>query len=325
MIRWLAVRPLCTWLYCGALLLSSASVRAAAPLTLINGTMPVEVIRAGESLPLDADLPLMPGDRLVTGGRGRGSLRSGQAAMTLGADGELVVTGSEAAVGKSPALLLRLVRGVMRVDGGGGHAVDHQPSTALQLELGDLLVRLSGADVWMRIGDAGSVVCLLDGTVDIRSARGTRRLDTAGDCLVVDSGGQRVEQPEYAAMLERLALTEYARTGPSLDALAVSTVSPAEPPVVARQTPTVVATDGPRTGGWTLVALALGDAESARLEAQGLIEQGLPGLVRPFNRPDGRRVYRVTVGSFASRAQAQAYSDQIRQPYGLPQLWVAPY
>ncbi|EIT72157.1 MULTISPECIES: SPOR domain-containing protein [Hydrocarboniphaga] len=76
--------------------------------------------------------------------------------------------------------------------------------------------------------------------------------------------------------------------------------------------------------GWTLVAASLADGESARLEAKGLVDMGLSAQVRTLLK-DGQTYYRVTIGNFASRAEAASYADQLKQRYGMAQVWLANY
>lgn len=125
------------------------------------------------------------------------------------------------------------------------------------------------------------------------------------------------------------AVTASAAVAPaavSLPPAPVAAVSAA--PVVRAPAVPAVATApaaAPATGGWTLVAAALADAESAELEARGLVASGLSSRVRPIVSRNGQTLYRVTVGEFATRDAAAAYADQIRQRYALPQLWIANY
>ena len=116
-------------------------------------------------------------------------------------------------------------------------------------------------------------------------------------------------------MNQKLALTDYS---------SVSVAPPAKP-APPQEPPRLPPVTAETAQGWMLVAAALGDAESAALEVQGLIDQGLPGVVRIFDPPNGKRVYRVTIGSFATRAQAEAFAADVKQRFGMTQIWVAPY
>jgi cell division protein FtsN len=102
-------------------------------------------------------------------------------------------------------------------------------------------------------------------------------------------------------------------------------VMPAASQAAAVANPPATATPGiAGDHGWTLVAASLADGESARLEAKGLADMGLSAQVRTLLK-DGQTYYRVTIGNFASRAEAASYADQLKQRYGMAQVWLANY
>ncbi len=363
------------------------------PLTLVKSASPIDLSRSGRRRALEPDLAIVTGDQLVTGADGRASLQFDKMTMTLGADSKLMMVGSEPARAGQPAILiLHLERGALRVGSQTGGVAKPE----LHLGVAELQVQIVGAEVWVEAGGAQRTVCLIKGSVDVKSAVGRQRLDKAGDCAVVDVAGLSVKRPDQALMAARLALTDApsppqprplpvemaaapateseplakkadivpapapapAPAPEPLPAPASAVPRPAAPlpaaesvvvvpvPSLSPPTPTppplppplpppppppppleplISATDGPPTGGWTLVAMALAEAESARTQAQDLIEKGLPGIVRLNTLPNGFIIYRVTIGSFASKARAQIYNNQIKERYGLPQLWIAPY
>ena len=284
-------------------------------LTVVQAAPPFSVIRGDKPVPPARDLPLAKGDELRTGANGRGSLRFGVTLMTLGADAALGVDGiQQPAGGFNGQLDLRLGNGAIRIDG----TEERRLPQDVRLTLKDLRVRIFGADVWA-ISEAGSrSICLLSGAAEIATVSGTERLENPGDCLMSDASGPHRQKPDDATMKARLALTDYASIKAAAAAAAAAAVPRQEP---ARIAPVTVAT----ASGWTLVAAALADSESAEMEAQGLVEQGLPGVVRMHDMPNGQRVYRVTVGSFATRELAERYGAEMKIKFGLTQLWVAPY
>ena len=104
----------------------------------------------------------------------------------------------------------------------------------------------------------------------------------------------------------------------------VATARPAVMPAAPAPTPAVATPAVGGDHGWTLVAASLADGESARLEAKGLADMGLSAQVRPLLK-DGLTYYRVTIGNFASRSEAASYAEQIKQRYGMAQVWLANY
>ena len=284
-------------------------------LTVVQAAPPFAVLRGGNSVPPAHDLPLANGDQLETGANGRGSLRFGVTVMTLGEQGTLKVTTIQQPTGGFNGRVdLELDAGAFRIDG----TEEKRLPQDVRLTLRDLRLRVFGADVWTRADAAQREVCLLSGAVEIAATRGSERLDVAGECLSSDSSGLHRSRPDDASMKQRLLQTDYAALKAAAAATAVAAAPRQEP---ARIAPVTAAT----ASGWTLVAAALADSESAELEAQGMIEMGLPGVVRIHDLPTGQRVYRVTIGSFATKEQAVAYAADVKKRFGMTQLWAAPF
>lgn len=304
-----------------ALLMAGSGGMAAAAgsgvmnLTVVQAAPPFSVTRAGKPVPPAHDLPLANGDELATGANGRGSLRFGVTVMTLGENGALKVTAiQQPAGGFNGRIDLELSAGAFRVDG----TEEKRLPQDVRLTLRDLRLRVFGADVWARADAQQREVCLLSGAVEIAGTSGSERLDVAGQCLTSDASGLHRSTPDDASMKQRLMQTDYAALKAAAAAAAVAAAPRQEPAKIA---PVSAA----NASGWTLVAAALADSESAELEAQGMIEMGLPGVVRIHDLPNGQRVYRVTVGSFASKDQAIAYGADVKKRFGMAQLWPAPF
>jgi hypothetical protein len=304
---------------------ASAAVTPAS-LTLVQAASPLDVFRDGSRLAPGRDLAIAAGDQLRTGATGRGSLRFGATLMTLGADGALRVAGvdeADAASSRSAQLRLELVRGVVRIDGTNERKLPQD----VRLNVAELRLRVFGADVWAEASERRRSVCLLSGAVEVQTGSGsTERLDRAGDCLVVDTAGTRRQQPDAQAMRARLALTDYVASPVAVANNAAPVAVPAPGAPAARQEPAKIAAVTPATAtGWTLVTAALADSESAEAEAQGLVEMGLPGVVRIHDLPTGQRVYRVTIGSFATKQLAEQFGVDVKTRFGMTQIWAAPY
>lgn len=304
----------CTLWALSALLAVPGSAAAAEPMTLVvlQAAKPFSVMRAEQVVPPARELPVAKADVLRTGVNGRGSLRFGVALMTLGPEAEALVEDiQQPAGGFNGRLDLKLVRGALRIDGSRERRLPQD----IRLTLTDLRLRVFGADVWAESSAERRSVCLLSGAVEIVTVSGAERLEEPGDCLIVDATGLHRQSPDRPSMNQKLALTDYS---------SVSVAPPAKP-APPQEPPRLPPVTAETAQGWMLVAAALGDAESAALEVQGLIDQGLPGVVRIFDPPNGKRVYRVTIGSFATRAQAEAFAADVKQRFGMTQIWVAPY
>lgn len=294
---------------------AAAAASGVMSLTVVQAAPPFAVMRGGKPMPPAHDLPLANGDELATGANGRGSLRFGVTVMTMGEQGALkVATIQQPAGGFNGRIDLELGAGAFRVDG----TEEKRLPQDVRLTLLDLRLRVFGADVWTRADAAQREVCLLSGAVEIAATSGSERLDVPGECLSSDAGGLHRSKPDDASMKQRLLQTDYAVLKAAAAAAAVAAAPRQEP---ARIAPVTAAT----ASGWTLVAAALADSESAELEAQGMIEMGLPGVVRIHDLPTGQRVYRVTVGSFATKEQAVAYAADVKKRFGMAQLWPAPF
>lgn len=295
--------------------IAAAAGSGAMNLTVVQAAPPFSVTRAGKPVPPAHDLPLTNADELATGANGRGSLRFGVTVMTLGENGALkVATIQQPAGGFNGRIDLELSAGAFRVDG----TEEKRLPQDVRLTLRDLRLRVFGADVWARADAQQREVCLLSGAVEIAGTSGSERLDVAGQCLTSDASGLHRSTPDDASMKQRLMQTDYA----ALKAAAAAATAAAAP----RQEPAKIApVSAANASGWTLVAAALADSESAELEAQGMIEMGLPGVVRIHDLPNGQRVYRVTVGSFATKEQAAAYGADVKKRFGMAQLWPAPF
>ncbi|MDB5972940.1 MAG: Sporulation related protein [Hydrocarboniphaga sp.] len=300
-------------------LVGTASAAAAGDrvmsLDVVQAAAPFSVMRGKDSVPPARVVPLASGDQLRTGINGRGSLRFGVTMMTLGPDAALKVGSiQQPAGGLNGRVDLDLGEGAFRVDG----TEEHRLPQDVRLTMLDLRLRIFGADVWASAGATRREVCLLSGAVEIVGVSGSERLDVPGDCLSSDASGLHRQKADDASMKQRLALTDYASLKAAAAAAAIAAAPRQEPAKIA---PVTAAT----ASGWTLVAAALADSESAEAEAQGMVEMGLPGVVRIHDLPDGQRVYRVTIGSFATKEQAVQFGAEVKKRFGMTQIWAAPY
>lgn len=340
------LRGSCTLALQAALVCAAAAAMGAprTPLEVSRTASPAERLRGAERLSLDPGVAFAPGDRLVTGEHGRGSLRFVNVSdITLGAQGELQVHSFDTTAAAAPVLRLRLLRGALRLDSRSPAGLPPD----IRLNVGDLRLRVFGAEVWTQVSGATRTVCLLAGAVEMQSPQGPERMDLPGECLSFGPQGRVASRPDRAAFTHKLVLTAYAdEISPAMAAvLHAATAAPAPPlqppqpagPAGASGKPPAQAAEKtaaaplPRlatmpASGWTLVVASLADAESARLEVQGLVDQGLPALLRVHDPGGGApQVYRVAIGSFPTREAAAAYAAQLQRSHGIGDLWFAPY
>lgn len=370
-------------------LASSVAVADEASLAVARVAAPAQLQRASTKHELETHRRLLGGDRIVTGAQGRASFDFIDGTMIrLGADSTLEVPQQSpiTLTSRMAVLKLALSSGTIRIDGRRTTAIPQD----VRLTLGDVRLRVEGADVWAQISGKQKTICVLAGTVELQGINGYDRLQEPGECLQVDTTATRRLMPDRLATTQRLSQLAFADELPATQvaqaprsvapqpvarpvplpipppkpiqpeqlpdsviepaaaqaapivpvrSLASSEVTHPTPAVAAAPAPVAVARPAVMPAapaaavaipavagdhGWTLVAASLADGESARLEAKGLADMGLSAQVRPLLK-DGLTYYRVTIGNFASRTEAATYADQIKQRYGLAQVWLANY
>lgn len=195
---------------------------------------------------------LPPGTELRAATDGRVELAIGGArSLALGNGSELRIEAAE------PTLLppLTLTRGAAYID---TRANGGLPRRDLQLQVGELKLRVDGAEAWAALNNDVAQVCLISGTVEAALSSRIDRLDLAGQCL--SRAGQQsrwvIVPPEV--MSERIALVRVrARdsliASPALPELRRSLPPEAEiasrPPAAGPSTPPGVPASGPPVAG----------------------------------------------------------------------------
>ncbi len=319
-------------------------------LEVLRVQAPAQLVRASSQHVLLAQRQMLAGDRITTGADGRVLFDFVDGtAIRLGANSSIELP-RQSPIVMTPnlsVLKLNLRSGSVRIDGRGATGVAQDVRLSLAEEV---RVRIESADVWAEVAGARRTVCVFFGTVELQGVAGIQRLDQPGECAQVEPSAITRLAPDADNSARRLTMTAFAdevppayakrgstavaASGMALPRSAVGPVPvPAAPvavpvrsPASAEAPPSVGLT--PATGGdhgWTLVAAALADGESAQLEAKGLADMGLPAQVRTVTAKNGQTLYRVAIGSFASRAEAAAYGEQIKGRYGLAQIWPANY
>jgi len=119
---------------------------------------------------------LEQGSQVQTGPDGRAELSlNGATTVAIGGATDLLVHSVEQGV-----LRLRAASGAMRID---SRAAGPYPARDVRLNIGDLRLRISGADAWTELTDRGGQVCLIAGVIDAQQPSGSVRMDSPGQCL----------------------------------------------------------------------------------------------------------------------------------------------
>ncbi|MEQ1440360.1 SPOR domain-containing protein [Fontimonas sp. SYSU GA230001] len=323
--------------------IASAGLRAAVAGALLNivaahaGDPRFDVVRrdgevvreSGGDTELQASDTVSAGERVRTGADGHLALQLPPVGtLTLGADTALYVHSIEAEDLPARSALARLVleQGIAHVT---TRSQQRLPPADLRINVGELRLRVFGAEIWVARGADAEEVCLLAGAIELQSPAGARRLDEPGRCLRhTASGLQDQDARSTAQMAPRLNLTAFpGEAGQPWNKAA------ARPPAAAADTgfpagtpapdPLPVPVPTPDTA-WTIVLASLPDADAAEQEAARLRGVGLAARVVESRRADGNPTYRVITGRYASKSEAAPDIQAIRTRRGLRNAWVAP-
>lgn len=285
-------------LVCGiALCLASSSAALAAarlPVDALRVAPPAQYERERVPANLLPRQSLEAGDLIRTGDNGRVMLGfAGVSILTLGGEAELLLHSADPpSQGRGALLRLKLDRGALRVD---AKPRPNLPPQDLRLNVGRLKLRVYGGDVWAEAGERGETVCLLSGAVEILGPIGDERLDLPNECLVVSNENRRMLLKPGDALSRKLARTAFG-----------------------------VEQERPRQKGWTLVVASVADEAAAQAKADVLRSRGLPAEVRIFDAEDSR-IYRVVLGTFATRELADAYAAQVAESHGVRGAWLTQF
>lgn len=286
-------------------LLITASWASGAELSTVRVDAPATLLRAGNTAALLPAAPIVAGDVVSAGSRGKVALRlADHGAITLSSLGDLQVFEASAARGKLPASAkLKLLAGALRVD---SRASNGRPAQDLRLNIGSLKTRILNADAWGANTAEGDTLCLIAGAVSVQTEGGDERLSTVGSCLRREPDGQlsRFSADSDPVILGAIAATRF--EGAAMPpAATIATVVSAPSPSPSRELPP--APGGDMGGDWTIVVLSLSKPEPVAVRARALVQQGLPATTRTAT-VNGVTMHRVAIGSFATQAEARAYA-----------------
>lgn len=211
---------------------------------------------------------------VVAGGEQVRTGENGFTAMDIGVSGR-VIAGPQTDLAfealerpdppaRAERVRLVLQRGTLRLSTGGA-----SPPADAYLAVGDLRLRVFGAQVWVDRSPFGDEICLLDGAVEISAPKQDLRLDQPGACLRATGGRYQLRSAsEVGSLASRLALTPQAEAYDALpvQAAAEPVVRPAALPRAAVAAPQAEP-DGNPVSSRTELAGLLAGARPARLPA----------------------------------------------------------
>lgn len=307
-----------------AALFAGGAAHAASDLVTTRVEGNARISRGGGNQPLTARMPLLGGDVLSLSGGSKVSLQlGGQGLITLARGAELQVFDAERG-GNGSLGRFKLLSGTVRIDSRGS-----KPAQDVRLNVGTLKARILGAEAVGANDAAGDTLCVLAGAIEIQTAGGAdSRLDIPGSCLRRTPDGllRNLRLDSDPAIATSLAATE---GGGDTD---VITLQPpprpgrtAPAPIIAPAAAPVASATAPTSAGgrsWTVVVLSLAQREPVEKRSQSLQDQGLPASVRAAE-VKGRTVHRVTVGEFATQAEARDYARNTLGKAGI-EGWISP-
>lgn len=123
--------------------------------------------------------------------------------------------------GRADLLLHSVDKGVLRAKlSGGALSVDTRARKGanardLRLNVGDLRLRIHAAEAWVQLGEEGSLVCLVSGSIDAQVADQPGRLDTPGQCLRHSGLTSMWSMVPQSVLADRVGLTQVRAPLPS--------------------------------------------------------------------------------------------------------------
>ncbi|MGQ0698859.1 MAG: SPOR domain-containing protein [Panacagrimonas sp.] len=142
----------------------------------------VQRVQEGQAAKLLTGAKLEAGTFVRTPGKGAVELSvNGVPTVFAGADAELLLHSVEASM-----VRMRLSQGAMHIDARVGAG---RPSRDVRLNLGELKLRVSGAQAWAQQTSDITQVCLITGVVEVRRQEQLDRIDLPGQCLRVSPTG----------------------------------------------------------------------------------------------------------------------------------------
>lgn len=280
--------------YFASLLLSLCSAislaHAESDIVVQSLIMPAWVQHEGKTRPLSVGMPLVDGDRLITGSQARVLLRS--------ADGSDIKLGENATLTLSqlskprtdPTLFtafLDVAKGAFRFTTSAVAKLRHRE---VGIRVADVTIGIRGTDVWGKDGDDKRVICLIEGRISVQAK---------------DSTSFVMDQP----------LTFYDMPKD----LPVKTVTPVPTDKLAKWAleteiePNLGAAS--RAGTWKVTLLAVNEPADALGAYDEWRSAGYDVKIHPIAASNGHQ-YQLRITHLASRAAAEHLAATVRGKMG---------
>ncbi|HSW13401.1 MAG TPA: SPOR domain-containing protein [Solimonas sp.] len=293
-----------TRLWVCALLLGAAAPASAQQSVLARAMLlqPPAWIEHGEQRSaLRPGAAIFPGDRIETGAGGRvhveledsSTIKLGEKAGFELPALKVVDDGSETGLLQGS---LKLLRGAFRYTTG---ALSGLRKRDLAVYVGPAVTAgIRGTDIFVKSDDSQDLLCLLEGQVEVSSpGQDPQTMDQPNTFYVVPRGQppRPIAPTPPAKLATWLPATEPAKGEAALEA----------------------------GGRVRLVLVSVGSEEQASGEAQRLQALGYPAEVLAGEARAGTR-YRVVLGGFTSKPEAQRYARTLQQRLGIRGAWAMP-
>lgn len=280
-----------TRLMLAALAFAGANAAMAQPAAVVQGVqMPAWVERDnGGKVPLAPGMELKTGEAVRTGANSRVLLKLSEGSVVkLGENGLLKMDELKPDEGGVFKGAMRVLEGAFRFT---TDALMKNRRRNVNITVATVTAGIRGTDLWGK-SDAGDkqVVCLIEGKIEV---------------------GAPGETPVVMDQSRQFYRREQGKTQP------VGFVEPQQLGQWAQETEIVAGRGAARAGGKWRVTLASVETQDAALSVYDQLRAGgYPAEIHPAT-VDGKRVYRVRIGSLPSREEAEALGAQLKGRMGV--------
>lgn len=252
--------------------------------------MPAWVQHEGRTSPLSVGMPLVDGDRLITGNQARILLRSADGSdIKLGENATLTL--SQLSKPRSDPTLftafLDVAKGAFRFTTSAVAKFRHRE---VSIRVADATIGIRGTDVWGKDGEDKRVVCLIEGKISVQGKDNSP--------FVMDQALTFYEMPKDLPVKAVVPVPT--------DKLAKWALETEISPKQGAAT---------RTGSWNLTLLSVNDDTQALAAYDEWRNAGYDVKIFPIAASNGYQ-YQLRITKLASHADAQHLADSVRGKFG---------
>lgn len=268
----------------------STSACAESDVVVESMIMPAWVQHAGRTKPLRLGIPLVDGDKIITGEHSRVVLRTADGSdIKLGEHANLTIT-NLSRPRNDPNLFtafLDIAKGAFRFTTSSIAKLRQRDVT---IHVADATIGIRGTDVWGKDGEDKRVVCLIEGRINIQGKDDSSFIMDQPLTFYDMPLGQPVKAvaPVAADKLAKWALE--------------TDISPEQGAST-------------RTGKWVITLLSLTDPASALAAYDEWRAAGYDVNIMPVAATNGHQ-YRLRISHLASHADAKALAVSLRGKFG---------